>query len=83
MFSRTKVSKRNLKGFFKVNFSTKIDFSADGGLRIGEIKHMESIEASYSREKDLYTFVLNKIFDTACLTKNHKELFSFHFLSYG
>lgn len=34
------MSKRNIEVLGKVNFSAKIDFSADGGLRIGEIEHI-------------------------------------------
>ena len=39
-----KVSKRNIGALGKVNFSAKIDFSADGGLKIGEIEHIQHIE---------------------------------------
>ena len=35
-----KVSKRNIEALGKVNFSAKVDFSVDGGLKIGEIEHI-------------------------------------------
>ena len=38
----SKVSKRNIEALGKVNFSAKIDFSVDGGLKIAEIEHIES-----------------------------------------
>lgn len=39
-----KVSKRNIEALGKVNFSAKVDFSVDGGLKVGEIEHIETIE---------------------------------------
>ena len=39
-----KVSKRNIEALGKVNFSAKIDFSIDGGLKIGEIENIQHIE---------------------------------------
>ncbi len=33
-----KVSKRNIEALGKVNFSAKVDFSAEGGLKIAEIE---------------------------------------------
>jgi len=39
-----KVSKRNIKALGKVQFSARIDFSADGGLRIAEIDDTNNIE---------------------------------------
>ena len=39
-----KVSKRNIEALGKVQFSARIDFSADGGLRIAEIENINSIE---------------------------------------
>ena len=41
-----KVSKRNIEALRKVEFSTRIDFSADGGLRIAEIENITNIEAT-------------------------------------
>ena len=38
------ISKRNIEALGKVQFSARIDFSADGGLRIGEIKDISNIE---------------------------------------
>lgn len=46
-----KVSKRNVEALGKVQFSARIDFSADGGLSIAEIDHIESIEAKNGLEE--------------------------------
>ena len=37
----SKVSKRNIEALGKVNFSAKIDFSVEGGLKIAEIEHID------------------------------------------
>ena len=39
-----KVSKRNIEALGKVQFSAQINFSADGGLRIGEIQDIINIQ---------------------------------------
>ena len=39
-----KISRRNIDALGKVQFSARIDFSADGGLRIAEIENIDSIE---------------------------------------
>ena len=48
-----KVSKRNIEALGKVQFSTRIDFSADGGLRIGEIQDIDTIESYLCFEYEL------------------------------
>ena len=67
-----KVSKRNIEALGKVNFSAKIDFCADGGLKIGEtenIQHSENIQY-----EEPYTDELNKILHKpkSCLRPNRK-----------
>ncbi len=39
-----KVSKRNIEALGKVEFSARINFSADGGLRIAEVENINNIE---------------------------------------
>jgi hypothetical protein len=46
----SKVSKRNIEALGKVQFSAKIDFSVESGLKIAEIEHIESIEPSQPLE---------------------------------
>ena len=61
-----KVSKRNIEALGKVSFSAKIDFSADGGLKIGEIEHIEHIENVQDNQllyEEAYTDELNEIFN--------------------
>ena len=78
----SKVSKRNIEALGKVNFSAKIDFSADGGLKIGEIQHVENIESGQtSIENSEYTNELSKIFDSVRLTKKQKKLVESNYLS--
>ena len=48
-----KVSKRNIEALGKVNFSAKVDFSVDGGLKIAEI---ETIQHSQPLYEEVYTF---------------------------
>ena len=36
------MSKRNIEALGQVNFSAKIDFSVEGGLKIAEIEHIEN-----------------------------------------
>jgi hypothetical protein len=43
-----KVSKRNIEALGKVNFSARIDFSSDAGLKIAEIEHIQHIEPEQS-----------------------------------
>jgi len=75
-----------MEALVKVNFSAKIDFSAESGIKIKEIEHIESINSL--KEKTLDEQVLDstkpelyKIFDCLRLTKKQKELLDFHFLS--
>ena len=72
------MSKRNIEALGKVNFSAKIDFSADGGLRIGEIEHIQHIENL--QYEDVYTDKLDKIFNYVRLTKKQRELLKSNFL---
>ena len=72
-----KVSKRNIEALGKVNFSAKIDFCADGGLKIGEIENIQHIENIQYEEA--YTNELNKIFNSVRLTKKQKELLKSNF----
>jgi hypothetical protein len=37
----------------KVNFSAKIDFSAERGIKIAEIEHIENINRIYHRYKNI------------------------------
>ena len=75
-----KVSKRNIEALGKVNFSARIDFSADGGLRIGEIEHIQHIENIQYEEEEVYMDELNEIFNSVRLTKKQKELLKSNFL---
>jgi len=72
------VSKRNIEALGKVNFSAKVDFSVYGGLKIGEIRHIQHIENIQYEEP--YTDELNKIFNSVRLTKKQKELLKSNFL---
>lgn len=74
----SKVSKRNIEALGKVNFSAKIDFSVEGGLKIAEIEHIENIE---SRLPLKYTNELTKIFNSIRLIKKQKELLQSNYLS--
>ena len=72
------MSKRNIEALGKVNFSAKIDFSVEGGLKIAEIEHIENIEPSQPLE---YTNELTEIFNSIRLTKKQKELLKSNYLS--
>jgi hypothetical protein len=74
----SKVSKRNIEALGKVNFSAKIDFSVEAGLKIVEIEHIENIESRLPLE---YTNELTKIFNSIRLTKKQKELLQSNYLS--
>lgn len=74
----SKVSKRNIEALGKVNFSAKIDFSVEGGLRIAEIEHIENIESHQPLE---YMNELTEIFNSIRLTKKQKELLHSNYLS--
>ena len=79
-----KVSKRNIEALGKVNFSAKIDFSAEGGLKIGEIEHIDHIENVQDNQllyEEAYTDELNEIFNSVRLTRKQKELLRSNFLS--
>ena len=75
-----KVSKPNIEALGKVSFSAKIDFSVDGGLKIGEIENIQHIENIQYEEEEAYTDELNKIFNSVRLTKKQKELLKSNFL---
>ena len=69
-----KVSKRNIEALGKVEFSARIDFSADGGLRIAGIEHIGSVQPEYSQYlNQQLTLELNEIFDKVRITKNKKN----------
>jgi|MDTG01.1.fsa_nt_gb hypothetical protein len=74
----SKVSKRNIEALGRVEFSARIDFSIDGGLKIAEIERIENIE---SRQPLEYTNELTKIFNSIRLTKKQKELLQSNYLS--
>ena len=74
----SKMSRRNIEALGKVNFSAKIDFSIDGGLKIGEIEHIENIEPSQPLE---CKNELIRIFNSVRLTKKQKELLQSNYLS--
>lgn len=71
------VSKRNIEALGKVQFSARVDFSADGELRIAEIENINNIEAtkldSNSIPNELET-LLSKI-----RTAKQKQLLSSYF----
>jgi len=69
----------NIQALGKVNFSAKIDFSSEGGLKIGEIQHIERIETVKSEEA--YTDELDEIFNSVRLTRKQKELLRSNFPS--
>ena len=80
----SKVSKRNIQALGKVNFSAKIDFSADGGLKINEIEqveHIETVRNSQLLDEEPYKNELNEIFGSVRLNRKQKELLELHFLS--
>ena len=77
----SKVSKRNIEALGKVSFSAKIDFSASGGLKIGEIQHVENIESVQPLIDNIeYTNELTKIFNSVRLTRKQKELLESNYL---
>ena len=59
----------------------KVNFSVDGGLKIGEIEHIENIEHSQPLYEEGYTDELNKVFNYLRLTRKQKELLESNFLS--
>ena len=70
-----KVSKRNIEALGKVEFSARIDFSADGGLRIAEIEDIVNIQATKS---DSDSNELEKLLNNL-RTEKQKQLLSSHF----
>jgi len=70
-----KVSKRNIEALGKVEFSARIDFSADGGLRIAEIENISNIQAT---KPDSYSNELEKLLNNL-RTEKQKQLLSSHF----
>ena len=78
----SKVSKRNIEALGKATFFAKIDFSASGGLKIGEIQHVENIESVQPLIDNIeYTNELTKIFNSVRLTRKQKELLESNYLS--
>jgi hypothetical protein len=67
-----KISKRNMDALVKVNFSAKIDFSAESGIKIEEIEHIASIDSLKEQTPDSYKPELNEIFDCLLLTRKQK-----------
>ena len=51
----------------------------DEGLRIGEIEHVESIEAAINPSEPELNIELNKIFDNVRLTKKTKRIINLSF----
>ena len=70
-----KVSKRNIEALGKVEFSARINFSADGGLRIAEIEDIVNIQATKS---DSDSNELEKLLNNL-RTEKQKQLLSSHF----
>jgi len=73
-----KVSKRNIEALGRVNFSARIDFSLEGGLRIAEIESVNSIEPS--KTSDFYTQNELEPLLYKMRTAKQKQLLSSHFL---
>ena len=71
-----KVSRRNIEALGKVEFSARIDFSADGGLRIVEIEHISNIQPTKS---DSDSNELEKLLNNL-RTEKQKQLLSAHFV---
>ena len=74
-----KLSKRNMDALVTVNFSSIIDFSAKGGVRVEEIEHIGNIDSTEKQTLDSHKLELNKI--SVRLIKKQKEFLTFHFLS--
>jgi hypothetical protein len=70
-----KVSKRNIEALGKVEFSARIDFSVDNGLRIAEIEDISNIQATKS---DSDSNELEKLLNNI-RTEKQKQLLSSHF----
>ena len=58
-----------------MEFSARIDFSADGGLRIAEIENISNIQAT---KPDSYSNELEKLLNNL-RTEKQKQLLSSHF----
>jgi len=73
-----KVSKRNIEALGKVSFSARIDFSADGGLRIAEIENINNIKARRLNSN----YIKNELDPLLCKirTAKQKQLLTSHFL---
>ena len=69
-----KVSKRNIEALGKVEFSARINFSADGGLRIEEVESIENIESIKSGSPRELETLLSKM-----RTTKQKQLLASHF----
>jgi uncharacterized protein YajQ (UPF0234 family) len=69
----SKVSKRNIDTPIKVNFSSRIDFLAEEGVRIEEIEHIKNIESTKKRTLDSHELKLNKMFDNIRLTGKQRD----------
>jgi hypothetical protein len=57
----------------KVNFSARIDFSAEKGIKIEEIERIENIDSLEEQTLDLHQLELNNIFDNVRLTKKQNQ----------
>ena len=73
-----KVSKRNIEALGRVNFSARIDFSIEGGLRIAEIENITNIEPS--KTSDSYTQDELEPLLYKMRTAKQKQLLASHFL---
>ena len=77
--SWVKLSKRNMDALVTVNFSSIIDLSAEGGVRVEEIEHIGNIDSTEKQTLDSHKLELNKI--SVRLIKKQNEFLTFHFLS--
>ena len=73
-----KVSKRNIEALGRVNFSARIDFSIEDGLRIAEIENITNIEPS--KTSDSYTQDELEPLLYKMRTEKQKQLLASHFL---
>ena len=65
----------------KVNFSARINFSAEKGIKIEEIELIKRIYSPEGPTLGSYKLELNKIFGNVRLIKKQKELLILYFLS--
>ena len=60
-----------------VNFSSIIDFSAEGGVRVEEIEHIGNIDSTEKQTLDSHKLELNKI--SVILPQKAKRIFNLSF----